>query len=64
MDQPRLAAEDERIARFEPDRPGRAAPRHLPDAEDGGVAKRQREDGRVEILLVAVLMQPMRAVAS
>ena len=56
--QPRRAAEHDRVARAELDRPGRAFALGAAPAKQRRVAERQRQHGRIEILLVAVLVQP------
>src|SRR3954447_16081980 len=55
--EPRVAAKNKRIAGGELERARRIATFVSADPEQAGVAKRQRDDGRCEVLLVAVLVQ-------
>src|SRR5207248_11533833 len=56
--EPRLSAEEERIAGPEFDRPGRIVAAPSPDPEQASVSEREREHGGGKVLLVAVLVQP------
>src|SRR5208282_6695521 len=54
---PGAAAEDKRVARAEAEGVGGLAALQPADAEQAGIAKRNRDHRRIEILLVAILMQ-------
>src|SRR4029077_18962195 len=54
---PRAAAENDDVAGIEPEGAGRVAALSSADAEQARIAKRDRDDGSMEFLLIAILVQ-------